>query len=115
MLADIGIVRSSERDSPTTTVPRGPASRDKKRRESFEMYDKGGRPISATERAEVEALGKYLPARWARTRSAGPFKPRSNEGATNVGAVMGRSCAFQGSRRAARINAVVRDELGQGV
>src|ERR1043166_7047705 len=35
----------------------------KKRRESIEMYEKGGRVDLATkERSEVEALGTYLPA-----------------------------------------------------
>ena len=35
----------------------------KKRRESVEMYDKGGRAdLAATERAELDALAKYLPA-----------------------------------------------------
>src|ERR1051325_3730091 len=35
----------------------------KKRRESIEMYDKGNRAdLAATERKEVDLLGKYLPA-----------------------------------------------------
>src|SRR5689334_5621445 len=35
----------------------------KKRRESVEMYDKGGRAdLAATERAELDLLSTYLPA-----------------------------------------------------
>ena len=75
----------------------------KKRRESIEMYDKGGRAeLAATERAEVD-------------RSAGIFRRPSSEdeiraavvaaidgGAANVGAVMGKVMASsRDARRAA--------------
>ena len=63
----------------------------KRRRESIEMFDKGGRAdLATTERAEVEALGKYLPAAVGDDEIRAAVRRGDRGGAANVGAVMGR-------------------------
>lgn len=87
----------------------------KKRRESIEMFDKGGRAdLANSERDEVELLSKYLPA------SAGDDEIRAavvaaiEGGATNVGAVMGKVMAqFKGKAEGGTINTIVREELAK--
>src|SRR5215831_7659871 len=50
----------------------------KKRRESVEMYDKGGRAdLAATERAELDALPSISPRPWTTPKSAPRSSPRS--------------------------------------
>ena len=87
----------------------------KKRRESIEMYDKGGRAdLAATERAEVESLGKYLPASVSEDEIREAVQAAINEGATNVGAVMGKVMPqFKGRVDGSAINAMAREELGK--
>jgi len=87
----------------------------KKRRESIEMYDKGGRAdLAAAERNEVESLGKYLPASVSEDEIRQAVQAAINEGATNVGAVMGKVMPrFKGRAEGGTINAVVRDELAK--
>src|ERR1700759_3592163 len=63
----------------------------KKRRESIEMYDKGGRAdLAATERLEVEMLGKYLPAAVSDDELRAAVVAAIEGGASNVGAIMGK-------------------------
>ena len=116
MLADIRnreieLKRDLTDDDVTEVLRRG----IKKRRESIEMYDKGGRAdLAATERAEVEALGKYLPASVGEDEIREAVQAAINEGATNVGAVMGKVMPrFKGRAEGGTINAVVRDELAK--
>jgi uncharacterized protein YqeY len=87
----------------------------KKRRESIEMYDKGGRAdLAKVERAEVEALGAYLPASVSDEEIRKAVVAAIDAGATNVGAVMGRVMGqFKGRADGAAINAIVREELGK--
>lgn len=87
----------------------------KKRRESIEMYDKGGRAdLANVERAEVEALGAYLPAAASGEDIRNAVVAAIGAGATNVGAVMGKVMGqFKGRADGATINAIVREELGK--
>ena len=87
----------------------------KKRRESIEMYDKGGRAdLAGVERAEVEALGTYLPAAVADEEIRKAVTAAIEGGAANVGAVMGKVMGqFKGRADGATINAIVREELGK--
>jgi hypothetical protein len=85
----------------------------KKRRESIEMYDKGGRAdLSAIERGEVEMLGKYLPAAVSDDEIRAAVVAAIGGGASNVGAVMGKVMGqFKGRAEGGTINAIVREEL----
>ena len=87
----------------------------KRRRESIEMFDKGGRAdLAATERNEVAALGKYLPADVSHEEIRGAVIATIEGGATNVGAVMGKVMSqFKGRAEGGTINAIVREELGK--
>jgi len=85
----------------------------KRRRESIEMYDKGGRPdLAAAERSEVEILSGYLPAQASTDDIRAAVVAAIAGGATNVGAVMGKVMAqFKGKAEGGVINAIVREEL----
>jgi hypothetical protein len=85
----------------------------KKRRESVEMYDKGGRAdLAATERAELDALATYLPASVDDAEIRAAVVAAIEGGATNVGAVMGKVMSqFKGRAEGSVINAIVREEL----
>ena len=87
----------------------------KKRRESIEMYDKGGRAdLAQVERSEVEALGTYLPAAASDEDIRKAVVAAIDGGAANVGAVMGKVMGqFKGRADGAAINAIVREELGK--
>jgi uncharacterized protein YqeY len=87
----------------------------KKRRESIEMYDKGGRAdLAATERAEVDMLSKYLPAAVSDDEIRAAVVAAIAAGATNVGAVMGKVMGqFKGRAEGGTINAIVREELAK--
>jgi uncharacterized protein YqeY len=87
----------------------------KRRRESIEMYDKGGRAdLAATERSEVDALGKYLPASVSDDELRAAAVSAIESGATNVGAVMGKVMAqFKGRAEGGTINTIVREELSK--
>jgi uncharacterized protein YqeY len=85
----------------------------KRRRESIEMFDKGGRADLATsERAEVEMLAKYLPAGVSEDEIRAAVVAAIEGGATNVGAVMGKVMAqYKGRAEGGTINTIVREEL----
>ncbi len=87
----------------------------KKRRESIEMYDKGGRAdLAATERAEATMLGDYLPAAVSDDEIRAAVLAAIEGGAANVGAVMGKVMGqFKGRAEGGTINAIVREELGK--
>jgi uncharacterized protein YqeY len=87
----------------------------KKRRESIEMYDKGGRPdLASKERNEVEVLGKYLPAAVSDDEIRAVVRSTIAGGASNVGAVMGKVMAqLKGRAEGGVINAIVREELSK--
>lgn len=87
----------------------------KRRRESIEMYDKGGRAdLAAIERGEVELLGKYLPAAVGDEEIRAAVVAAIAGGANNVGAVMGKVMGqFKGRAEGGTINAIVREELAK--
>ena len=86
----------------------------KKRRESIEMFEKGGRQDAADkERAEVGMLEKYLPAQVSSDEIRTAVKAAIAGGANNVGAVMGKVMPqFKGRAEGSTINAIAREELG---
>lgn len=85
----------------------------KRRRESIEMYDRGGRvDLAASERAEVDLLTRYLPAAVSDDDLRAAVRAAIAGGATNVGAVMGKVMAqFKGRAEGGTISAIVREEL----
>lgn len=87
----------------------------KRRRESIEMFDKGGRAdLAATERTEVEALAKYLPASVSDDEIRAAVVAAIDGGAANVGAVMGKVMSqFKGRAEGGTINTIVRAELAK--
>ena len=87
----------------------------KRRRESVEMYDKGGRTdLAAKERAEVEALEKYLPPQVDPDELRAAVTAAIAGGATTIGAVMGKVLPqFKGRAEGSAISAIAREELGK--
>lgn len=87
----------------------------KRRRESIEMFDAGGRvDLATTERAEVLALGKYLPVGVSDDEIRTAVIASIRGGATNIGAVMGKVMPqFKGRADGGTINAIVREELAK--
>ena len=87
----------------------------KRRRESIEMYDKGGRPeLAAREQAEAEALESYLPAGASEEELRAAVQAAIAGGAKNIGAVMGKVMAqFKGRAEGGTINAIAREELAR--
>jgi uncharacterized protein YqeY len=85
----------------------------KKRRESIEMYEKGGRKeLAEKERAEVAMLERYLPAQASADELRAAIKAAIAEGASNVGAVMAKVMPkFKGRAEGSAINAMAREEL----
>jgi len=107
---EIEVKRDLTDDDVTEVLRRG----IKRRRESIEMFDKGGRADLATiERAEVDALGVYLPASVSDDEIRAAVVAAIDGGATNLGAVMGKVMSqFKGRAEGGTINAIVRAELG---
>ena len=87
----------------------------KRRRESIEMFDKGGRAdLASTEREEVALLSQYLPASASDDEIRAAVVAASAGGASNVGAVMGKVMGqFKGKAEGGTINIIVREELAK--
>lgn len=85
----------------------------KKRRESIEMFEKGGRvELAQKERAEVTMLEQYLPAQASTDEIRAAVRAAIAAGAGNVGAVMGKVMPlFKGKAEGGVINAIAREEL----
>jgi len=85
----------------------------KRRRESVEMYEKGGREeLAAKERQEVQVLERYLPARPPDDELRAAVRAAIAGGAASVGAVMGKVMPqFKGRVDGGAINAIAREEL----
>lgn len=85
----------------------------KKRRESVEMYAKGGREdLAARERDEVTVMERYLPAQASADDIRAAVRAAIAGGAANMGAVMGKVVPqFKGRAEGGTINAIVREEL----
>lgn len=87
----------------------------KKRRESVEAYEKGGRAeLAAQEAAEVVALERYLPAMASEDDVRRAVRAAIAAGASGVGPVMGAVMPqFKGRADGGMISRVVREELGK--
>ncbi len=87
----------------------------KRRRESVEMYAKGGRQdLVDKEQSEATALEKYLPAPVSDEELRAAVKLAIAGGATQIGAVMGKVLPqFKGRAEGGTINAIAREELGK--
>lgn len=87
----------------------------KKRRESIEMFDKGGRAdLANNERDEVTLLSQYLPAAVGDDEIRAAVLAAIAGGASNVGAVMGKVMGqFKGKAEGGTINTIVREELAK--
>lgn len=85
----------------------------KRRRESAEMFAKGGRAdLAETERAEVAVLEQYIPAAPDDEEIRAAVRAAIAAGAANVGAVMGRVMPqFKGRADGGAIMAIARAEL----
>jgi uncharacterized protein YqeY len=86
----------------------------KRRRESIEAYDKGGRAdLSDKERAEVTALEQYLPAQVSSEEIRAAVRAAIAGAAANIGADLGKVLPqFTGRAEGGTINAIAREELG---
>ena len=87
----------------------------KRRRESVEMYTKGGRKdLADKETAEGAALEKYLPPQVSDDELRAAVKAAIAGGATQIGAVMGKVLPqFKGRADGSAINAIAREELSK--
>lgn len=85
----------------------------KRRRESVEMYEKGGRDeLAARERSEVAALEAFLPAQATDDELRAAVRGAISGGATTLGAVMGQVLPrFKGRADGSRVSAMAREEL----
>lgn len=87
----------------------------KQRRESVDMYEKGGRnDLAAKERSEAASLEKYLPPQVSDDELRAAIVATIAAGATTIGAVMGKVLPqFKGRAEGSAINAIARQELGK--
>lgn len=85
----------------------------KRRRESIEMFDKGGRQdLASRERDEVARLESYLPANVSDDEVRAAARAALAGGATSIGALMGKLIPqFKGRADGATINRIAREEL----
>jgi uncharacterized protein YqeY len=88
----------------------------KRRRESFEAFEKGGRTeLAAQEREEIRALEVYLPASVSDDELREAVRTAIKGGAANIGAVMGKVVPqYKGRAEGGTINRIAREELGAG-
>ena len=87
----------------------------KRRRESIDMYEKGGRAeLAEKERNEVTILEKYLPAAVSDDELRTAVRAAIAGGAANIGAVMGKVMGqFKGRAEGGQINAIAKEELAK--
>ena len=87
----------------------------KQRRESVDMYEKGGRnDLAAKERSEAASLEKYLPPQVSDDELRAAIVAAIAAGATTIGDVMGKVLPqFKGRAEGSAINAIARQELGK--
>jgi uncharacterized protein len=86
----------------------------KRRKESVEMFEKGGRAEqAATERWESEALEVYLPAAPSDDEVRAAVRAAIEGGAKQMGAVMGKVMPrFKGRLDGSVLSRIAREELG---
>lgn len=87
----------------------------KRRRESIEMFDKGGRAeLAERERTEVLRLEAYLPASLGDDEIRAEIRAAIAGGAGQMGAIMAAVMpALKGRAEGARINAIAKEELNK--
>ena len=87
----------------------------KRRRESVDMYEKGGRvDLAAKERSEMALIDKYLPPQVDDDELRSAVRAAIADGAVSIGAVMGSVVPrFKGRAEGATINAIAREELAR--
>lgn len=87
----------------------------KRRRESIEMYTKGGRQdLADKEQSEAAALEKYLPAQVSDEELRAAVRAAIAGGANQIGAVMGKVLPqFKGRAEGGVINSIAREELAK--
>lgn len=85
----------------------------KRRRESIEMYEKGGRQdLADKERAEAAALEQYLPAQVGEDEIRAAVRSAIAGGATAMGPLMGRvNPQFKGRADGSVISRIAKEEL----
>ena len=86
----------------------------KRRRESLEAFEKGGRAeLAAQERGEIAALDVYLPAMVSDDEIREAVRAAIAAGAANIGAVMGKvTPQYKGRAEGSTINRIAKEELG---
>jgi uncharacterized protein YqeY len=86
----------------------------KRRKESIEAYEKGGRTdLVEKERSEVTVIEQYLPAQVSDDEIRAAVRAAIAGGAKNIGAVMGKVLPqFKGRAEGGTINSIARQELG---
>jgi len=86
----------------------------KRRRESLEAFEQGGRPqLADQEREEIRALETYLPAAVGDDEIREAVRAAVRGGAATLGAVMGKVVPqFKGRAEGGTINRIAREELG---
>ena len=87
----------------------------KRRRESVEMFEKGGRQeLADKERQELAVMERYLPPSVDPEELRAAVRAAIAGGASNIGAVMGKVMPqFKGRVDGSAINALAREELGK--
>ena len=115
VLADIENHHTTvERDITDTDVIDVLRKAIKRRRESFEAFEKGGRAeLAAQEKSEIAALEGYLPAAVPEEEIRAAVRAAIAAGATNIGALMGKvNPQFKGRVEGSVVNRIAREELG---
>src|SRR5580692_7122669 len=112
--SDLVVARKAQ-DKPRTLLLSTTLADIKKRRESIELYAKGGRQdLVDKERTEVESLEKYLPPAVDAAELRTAVQAAIAAGATTLGAVMGKVLPqFKGRAEGSTVSAIAREELGQ--
>jgi len=85
----------------------------KRRRESVDMYVKGGREdLAAKEREEVQALEQYLPAQVSEDEIRSAARAAIGGGASSMGPLMGKlNGQFKGRTDGSVISRIAKEEL----
>jgi uncharacterized protein YqeY len=86
----------------------------KRRRESLEAFEKGGRAaLAAQEREEIRVLEAYLPAQVSDGEIRDAVRAAIAAGAATIGAVMGNvGPQYKGRAEGSTISRIAREELG---
>jgi uncharacterized protein YqeY len=89
----------------------------KRRRESLEAFEKGGREeLASQEREEIKMLDVYLPAMVSDDEIREAVRAAIAGGAANIGAVMGKvNPQYKGRAEGSTINRIAKEELGKSV